>query len=71
MKINEVFNKRLRYSRDGVNAAGDIDAVVAATVSETGTRNKVSSRQRSRIVQRGGKTLVDESSSESKTGGES
>ena len=37
MKINEVFDKKLRHSKDGVDVAGDIHVAVSATVNEPST----------------------------------
>ena len=69
MKINEVFKKKLRNAKDGVNVVGGIDAVVSANVNEPGTHTHVSTKQRRRIVQRGGRTVVDENITERTTGG--
>lgn len=65
MKITEVFNKKLRHSKDGVNVVGDIKAVVSVNMDERRTHSRVSSHQRSRIEQRGGKTGEDDTEPES------
>ena len=57
MKVRKVLRKHLRRAGAGVDVAGDLNAVVAANVNEPGT-SRVSSRQRTRIVQRGGHTEV-------------
>ena len=71
MNLKKVIEKRLRHGGKGVNVAGGIDAVVSATSGEPGTTNRVSHRQRTRIVQRGGRTEVyeHESKSSSSEGG--
>jgi len=54
-----VLRKKLDSSEGGVHVAGGVNAVVAANVGEKGgSHTSVSSRQR--IVQRNGKTVVDE-----------
>jgi hypothetical protein len=60
MKIRKVINEPIDEEHDGVSIAGGVNAVVSANVGEKGERNKVSTRQRTRIVQRGGKTEVFE-----------
>jgi hypothetical protein len=65
----KVFNKKLRYTKDGINVIGDINAVVASD-TEPGSVNHVSTKQKTRIVQRDGRTIVDESSSETKGAGD-
>ena len=52
MSPKKVINKRIRRSGKGYNVAADINAVVSSNVGERGRRSKVSSRQRTRIVQR-------------------
>lgn len=71
MNLKKVIEERIRHSGKGVNVAGSVDAVVSATSGEPGTTNRVSSRQRTRIVQRGGRTEVyeHESHSSSSEGG--
>jgi hypothetical protein len=53
MNIRKVIRKRIRHEKDGVQIAGDINAVISANVDEVGSHSHVSSRQR--IVQRSGK----------------
>jgi hypothetical protein len=48
----KVIHKRIRRSGKGFNVAADINAVVSSNVGERATGSKVSSRQRTRIVQR-------------------
>jgi len=63
MKIRKVINKPFRRKGEGVDVAGAVNAVIAADVGEGGgSHSRVTSRQR--IVQRGGKTVVNESSVE-------
>ncbi len=52
--MSEIIRRRIRHSKDGVNIAADINAVVAGTVGEPGKTTSVSSRQT--IVQRNGRT---------------
>jgi hypothetical protein len=52
VKIRKIIRKRIRHNKDGVQIAGDINAVVAANVEEGDSRSHVSSHQR--IVQRSG-----------------
>ncbi|MDQ3963468.1 MAG: hypothetical protein M3277_06090 [Actinomycetota bacterium] len=65
MKINEVFTKKLRHSKDGANVVADVTTVVSANVDERSTHSRVSSRQRPRIVQRGGRSDANEDGTES------
>ena len=59
MKIKKVIRKELDHDQNGVHVAGGVNAVIAATVNEgRGSHTHVSSRQR--IVQRKGKTTVEE-----------
>ncbi|HWB72600.1 MAG TPA: hypothetical protein VG452_10295 [Egibacteraceae bacterium] len=59
MRFRKVVNRPVEVDEDGVRVAGGVNAVVSANVNERGpSRSRVSSRQR--IVQRGGKTVVDE-----------
>ncbi|HEX2232774.1 MAG TPA: hypothetical protein VHG69_05370, partial [Thermoleophilaceae bacterium] len=58
MKIRKVFKEQLKSRKKGVNAAGAVHAVISANVNEPGsTHTRVSSRQR--VVQRGGRTVVE------------
>lgn len=53
MKIRKIIRKRIRHDKEGVQVAGDINAVIAAHLErEGGSRSHVSSHQR--IVQRSG-----------------
>ena len=56
MRIRKVINRKLD---DKSGVAGAVNAVVAANVGESHQRTSVSSRQR--VVQRSGRTVVDES----------
>jgi hypothetical protein len=69
VNIRKVINKAVRHQSDGVNAAGDVNAVVAANVGEKGSETAVSSRQSTRIVQRSGRTEISESTTDRKEGG--
>jgi hypothetical protein len=59
VKIKKVVQKKLDHDADGVRVAGTVNAVISASINEPGTSaTSVSSRQR--IVQRKGKTTVEE-----------
>jgi hypothetical protein len=64
MKIRKIIDRRIRHSADGVDVVGDVQGVISANVNEPGGSSHVSSSQRQRIVQRGGKTVVSEESDE-------
>jgi hypothetical protein len=71
MKIRKVLNKRIRRSGDGGEVVGDVNAVVSANVGEKRpSSSHVSSRQRTRIVQRSGRTEVFEHEYATEEGGE-
>ena len=54
MKIRKIVQERIRHAGEGVNVAGDVNAVVSANVNEPGpSHTSVSSRQR--VVQRSGR----------------
>ena len=59
MNLRKIVQRRIRKEADGVGVAADVNAAVAANVNEPGpSHTHVSTRQR--IVQRSGKTQVDE-----------
>ena len=60
MQIRRVFNKRIRRGGKGTSVAGDVNAVISAHVADNPSTSHVTSRQRTRIVQRGGRTEVFE-----------
>ena len=60
MNIRKVISRRIRKQADGVDLAGDVNAVISANVGERGSVTRTSSKQR--IVQRSGRTLSEESS---------
>jgi hypothetical protein len=60
MQLRKLIEKRIRHAGNAVNAAGDVSAAVSANVGESGSHQHVSRKSRSRIVQRGGRTIVDE-----------
>ena len=45
MNLREVISRRIRHKRGGVDVQGDINAVVAANVGESGASTSTSSRQ--------------------------
>jgi hypothetical protein len=56
VKFRRVIERKLRGDGKGVQAAGDVNAVVSANFGESrGTVSKTSSRQSTRVVQRGAK----------------
>jgi hypothetical protein len=50
--IRKVIRKRIRVNRDGVQAVGDLNAVIAANVSRGGSSSVSSVSSTQRIVQR-------------------
>ncbi len=58
MRVQKVIRKRIRHEGEGVQVAGDVNAVVSANVGQRGSRSSVRSRQR--IVQRAGKPKDEE-----------
>jgi hypothetical protein len=64
MNVRKILQRRIRHSGGGVNAVGDINAVVAGNVNEPGSHTHVSTSQRTRVVQRGGETKVYEQTTE-------
>jgi hypothetical protein len=56
VNIRKVIEKRMRRQGKGVNAAGDVHAVIAANVGEGRSHTHVSSHSRQRIVQRSART---------------
>lgn len=66
MNIRKVINRHFRRTDNGVQAAGDVNAVISANVGERSGSAATSSRQHSRIVQRSGQTVVSETKEEHK-----
>jgi hypothetical protein len=58
VNLKKIIQKRIRHQSGGVNAAGDVNAVVSANVGEGSSRTHVSTRSRQRIVQRSGRMQV-------------
>jgi hypothetical protein len=52
MSFRKIISKRFRREADGVQIAGDVNAVVSANVGERGSSARVSSKQTSHVVQR-------------------
>jgi hypothetical protein len=69
MKVRKLFKKSLRHEDDDVQMAGSVNAVVSANVNEPGSRVRASSRQRQRIVQREGRTIVESEETEQESSG--
>jgi hypothetical protein len=60
MNIRRIIERRIRQQGKGVNAAGDVHAVISANVGKASSHTHVSSRSRQRIVQRSGRTEISE-----------
>jgi hypothetical protein len=61
VNIRKIIRKTIRHEGDGSQVAGDVNAVISANVGERGgSVSQTSSRSRTRIVQRSGKTVVSE-----------
>ena len=58
MRIRRIVRKRIQRQSDGINFAGDLNAVIAANVNEPGSQTHVRTRSSNRIVQRNGKTEI-------------
>ena len=58
MNLRKIINRRIRHSDEGVHVVGDINAVISGNVGQRGTSSHVSRRQRTRIVQKSGRTQV-------------
>lgn len=71
MNVRKIIDKSIRHRSGGSEIVGDVNAVVAANVGEKGSRNAVSSRRRTKIVQRNGRTEVSETTTEQGEGGHS
>jgi hypothetical protein len=52
MRFRKIISKRFRREAEGVQIAGDVNAVVSANVGERSSSSQVSSKQQSRVVQR-------------------
>jgi hypothetical protein len=59
MKLRKVIKRTIRHSKDGVNVAGGLNAVVNANVNEPGEAS-THVESTTRIVQRNGRTEVFE-----------
>lgn len=60
MNIRKIIQRNIRSKGGGVNAVGDVDAVVSANVGKSEGSSHLSTRSRKRIVQRSGRTEVSE-----------
>lgn len=69
MNVRKIIDKAIRHRSGGSEIVGDVNAVVSANVGEKGSRNVVSSRRRTRIVQRNGKTEMSETTNDQREGG--
>jgi hypothetical protein len=58
--VADTGSKTIRYDKDGVHILGVVNVAGSTNEGETGGRTRVSSRQRVRVVQRDGQTVVSE-----------
>ena len=68
MRIRKVIHKPLNISRDGVNLAGGIDAVINANIQSGNSRSSVVSRQVTRVSQGGSRREAFDGQSRKDTG---
>ena len=66
MKFRKVIDEPIAVDEDGVQIAGGLNAVIEANVGEADPTAHVSSKRKTRIVQRGGKTVVHEDARETR-----
>jgi hypothetical protein len=64
VNIKKLIHRRIRHTGEGVNAVGDVNAVIAANVDKGGSRTHVSTRSRQRVVQRSGRKSTNNTSEE-------
>ena len=55
MRIRKILDRQIRHRSEGVEIAGDVNAVISANVNEPGT-TVTSTRSHNTIVQRSGRT---------------
>jgi hypothetical protein len=60
VEIRKIVERRFRYQGRGVNAVGDISAVISANVGTGSSHSFASTESRQRIVQRSGRPHVSE-----------
>jgi hypothetical protein len=46
VNLRKIISRRVRHHGDRVDVVGDVNAVIAANVGESGTTTRVSSKQR-------------------------
>lgn len=64
MNIRKIISKRIRHDKDGVQIAGDVNAVISANVGERGSSTHVSSKQTARVEQDSSPLKADEAKEE-------
>jgi hypothetical protein len=64
------IRRRIRHQEEGIQVAGDIDAVIATNVGEPGSTTKSRVRSRQRIVQRSGTRRKNAEEPEQPRGGD-
>jgi len=60
MNLRKLLSRRIATANRGVHVAADVNSIVSASVGEPGRVASASRSQRTRIVQRGGHTVVSE-----------
>lgn len=65
--IRKLIQRRIRHQREGVDAVGDVNAVISANVNEGSSHSHVSTRSRQRVAKRSGRTRKNEKRSEEAT----
>ncbi len=69
MNLRKVISRRFHRTGSAGQVAGDVNAVVSANIGEPGSVSHTSSRHRTRVVQRSGKTVVSETEASDKKEG--
>ena len=69
MDIRKLIERKIKEAKDSpnTNVAGGVNAVVNANVGERGKRTHTSVSSKRRVVQRGGRTIVDENETTTST----
>jgi hypothetical protein len=70
MNFRKIIQRRIERQGKGVNAVGDVNAVISANVNEGSSRSHVSTRSRQRIVQHSGRRDVTDERETSRGGDE-
>lgn len=62
--MREIIRKSIRKGGDRINVVSNVNAVVASNTGRCGEHIEISRRQRVRVVQRDGHTVVTEENDE-------